>query len=251
MNYFYISCGVLFVIFVLIALFDLSFFKALVVKLRGRTDEIAAQDASTPEGARDYFNAAIREREDVYRRANASYTEVCGMLDNAEKQQYALKKEIARLITEINRCLDTGAEDAALSLSQRKATIDSKIETLKGTIEELRLAKAHQQELRDESRRQLEELKEEKERTVFQLEADTQMIHLHEQMDGLNMSNETSRMLQRVREGADRTSRRANGARISYESSPEAEDRRLEQQSRERQAREELEAIKRRRNGGQ
>lgn len=251
MKYFYVTCAVLLAILVLLAIFDRPFLKAIIVKVRGRTDEITARDASTPEGARDYYNAAIREREEVYRRASASYSEVCGMLDDAEKQQYNLKKESAKLLAEINRCLDAGDEESALSYTQRKSTTDSKIETLKGNIEELRLAKAHQQELRDQSRQQLESLKEEKERTIFQLEADTQVIQLHEQMDNLNMSNETSRMLQRVREGADRTSRRANGARISYESSPEAQDRRLEQQSRERQAREELEAIKRRRNGGQ
>lgn len=239
------------VLIIFLFLFNRPFLKQLLVKFRGRTDEIAAQDAATPAGARDYYNAAIREREEIYHRASESFAEISGRLDEAEKKQYNLKKESAKLVTEINRCLDANDEAQALAFSQRKTTVDSKLETIKGTIEELKQAKAYQQELRDQSRDQLEDLKQEKERVLFQMEADAQVIQLHEQMDSMNMSSETDRMLQRVREGATQTNRRANGARISYESSPEAEERRLELASRDRQAREALEAIKRRRNGGQ
>ena len=42
--------------------------------MKGRTDEVMRQDAQTPEGAKDYYNAAIREKEEFYNRASVSYT---------------------------------------------------------------------------------------------------------------------------------------------------------------------------------
>lgn len=234
----------------LVGIVNMPFLKQLIVKFRGRTDAVMERDASTPEGARDYYNAAIREREDVYNRASASYAEISGKLDAAEKDLYQMKKELAKITTEINRCIDAVDDDSALAYARKKTTLESKIEVLKGTIEELRTAKSHQEEMRDQSREQLESLKDEKERVLFQLEADNQVLQIHESMDSLNTSTESERMLQRVREGATQTRQRANGARIAYESSAEAADRRLEQESNERQARQTLEEMKRRRNGG-
>lgn len=37
------------------------------------------------------------------------------------------------------------------------------------------------------------------------MEADSQIIELHQSMDSLNMNNESERMLERVREGARKT----------------------------------------------
>ena len=48
----------------LVAFFNTTFGKQLLVKLKGRTDEVMRQDASTLEGAKDYYNVAIREKED-------------------------------------------------------------------------------------------------------------------------------------------------------------------------------------------
>jgi hypothetical protein len=54
------------VVIVAVLLLNKPFCKQLLVKFRGRTDEIMRQDASTPEGAKDYYNAAIREKEEFY-----------------------------------------------------------------------------------------------------------------------------------------------------------------------------------------
>ena len=245
----WIFCILIFLVAVIavLAMINRPFLDQLLVKFRGRTDAVMERDASTPEGARDYYNAAIREREDIYNRASASFAEISGRLDAAEKELYQLKKDLAKVVSEINRSIDALDDDSAMAYARKKTTLESKIEVLKETIEELKEAKAYQEELRDTSRAQLEDLKEEKERVLYQLEADSQVIRLHEGMDALNTSSESDRMLQRAREGAEQTRRRASGARIAYESSAEAQDRRLEQESRERQAREVVEEMKRKR----
>ena len=57
-NFMFIVLVTIVVILVVIFL-NSSFGKQLRVKLKGRTDEVMRQDASTPEGAKDYYNAAI------------------------------------------------------------------------------------------------------------------------------------------------------------------------------------------------
>ena len=123
-----------------------------------------------------------------------------------------------------------------------------KIETLKDTIEEYKKAKEQQNEIRSAIKQELDELKEEKERTVYQMEADQQIISLHEGMNASASTNESDRMLERVREGAKKTRERAAGAQIAYDTSTEAMDRRMETQERNRAADEVLAEIKRRRN---
>ena len=62
----------------LVIFFNTAFGKQLRVKLRGRTDEVMRQDAATPEGARDYYNAIIREKEEFYNKASSTYAEIAG-----------------------------------------------------------------------------------------------------------------------------------------------------------------------------
>lgn len=50
------------IVLAVIILFGTVFGKQLRVKMKGRTDEVMRQDAQTPEGAKDYYNAAIREK---------------------------------------------------------------------------------------------------------------------------------------------------------------------------------------------
>lgn len=89
-----IFCICLLVVVAVVALIvNKTFFKQLVIKFRGRTEEVVRQDASTPDGARDYFNNAIREKETLYSNAERSYTEIAGKLDEAEKEQYDLRQK--------------------------------------------------------------------------------------------------------------------------------------------------------------
>lgn len=231
----------------LIMFFKTAFGKQLKVKARGRADEVMRQDASTPEGARDYYNAAIREKEDFYNKASATYMEVAGKLEQSKKDLFDMNKEIMRVTNQINACLDENDEDAAMKYAIKKTTLENKIQILKDTIEDLKQAEAHHKEVRDTAAEELEKLKEEKDLTLYQIEADMQSIRLNESMDRLSMNNETDRMLERVREGARKTRERAEGSRIAYESSSQTQDRRLETSEQQRNARQLIEEMKRQR----
>lgn len=239
------------IIIALIVFLNTPFGKQLRVKFKGRTDEVMRQDAATPEGARDYYNAAIREKEDFYNRASSTYAEISGKLDSAEKELYQSNKDIMRITQQINSCIDNNDDNTAMQYAMKKETLENKISVLKDTIKEMHEAKAHQQEIRDQAATDLQKLKEEKDQVLFQMEADRQIIDLHESMDNLNMNNESERMLERVREGAKKTRERAEGSRIAYNSSAQAADRRLEQSERERNARQMLDEMKRQRGKSQ
>ena len=139
------------------------------------------------------------------------------------------------------------------TLESPKTALDIALDNLSdfiskwGTIAEMKEAEAHQKDIMQQAADDLQRLKEEKEQVVFQMEADSQIIELHQSMDSLNMNNESERMLERVREGARKTRERAEGSRIAYDSSSQAADRRLAASERERNARQILEEAKRQR----
>lgn len=239
--------AIILVVGIIALILNKTFFKQLVIKYRGRTEEIARQDAATPQGATDYFNNAIREKETLYGDAERSYVEIAGKLDESEKEQYHLKKELMKIDKSINDCLDANDENGARQYAMKKITVQQKIDTLKDTIEEFKKAKDQQDEIRKAVKQELDELKEEKERTVYQMEADQQIIQLHEGMNASASSSESDHMLERVREGAKKTRERAAGAQIAYDTSAKAQDRRLEARARNREADELLAEMKRKR----
>ena len=191
--------------------------------------------------------AAIREKEEFYNKASATYAEISGKRDTAEKDLYQANKDIMRVTQQINACLDENKEDEAMQYAMKKSTLENKINVLKETIEEMKEAQAHQKDIRDQAAEELQKLKEEKEQVLFQMEADSQIIELHQSMDSLNTNNESDRMLERVREGARKTRERAEGSRIAYDSSAQANERRLANSERERNARQILDDMKRQR----
>lgn len=197
------------IVLAVIILFGTVFGKQLRVKMKGRTDEVMRQDAQTPEGAKDYYNAAIREKEEFYNRASTSFAEISGKRQAAQSDLRNANKEYMRVTKQMNECIDSNNENEAMQYAMKKSTLENKINVL--------------------------------------MEADSQIIELHQSMDSLNMNNESERMLERVREGARKTRERAEGSRIAYDSSSQAADRRLAASERERNARQILEEAKRQR----
>ena len=128
--------GIILLIVIIGLILNKTFFKQLVIKFRGRTEEMARQDAATPEGATDYFNNAIREKETLYSNAERSYIEIAGKLDETEKEQYHLKKELMKIDKSINDCLDVNDENGARQYALRTITIQQKIDTLAESIED-------------------------------------------------------------------------------------------------------------------
>ena len=147
------------IVLIALILFFTPFGKQLRVKFKGRTDEVLRQDAQTPEGARDYYNAAIREKEDFYNKASATYAEISGKRDTAEKDLYQANKDIMRVTQQINACLDENKENEAMQYAMKKSTLENKINVLKDTIEEMKEAQAHQKDIRDQAAEELQKLK--------------------------------------------------------------------------------------------
>ena len=208
--------GVLVVGFIIVRI-NKPFWEQLKIKFRGRTDEVMRQDAMTPEGAADYYNNAIREKEERYLRSNQLYTEVTGKLETAKKELRQMQKE------------------------------QMQIDVAKQAIRDLEETVSHQKEVRDQLAIEVQSLKEEKDKTLFQLQAANQQIQLHEAIDDIASSNESDRMLEHVREGVTKAQERATGSRIAYESSMATQERRAEQRAREDAARQLVEDAKRKR----
>ena len=237
----------LIVVLVLFLIFNKPFLQQLLVKFRGRTDEIMRRDASTPDGARDYYNTVIREKEDLYNRASATYAEVSGKLDSTKKDLYQANKDIMKIKQQLNMCVDDNNDNDAMLYANKLVTLESKIEVLKDVITELEEAQKHQKEVRDQAAVELQKLREEKERVVFQLEADHQTIALHQSLDAFATNNESERMLERGREGAKKTRERAQGSRIAYDTSAQAADNRMRQAEQNRNAQSVIDELKRQR----
>ena len=235
------------VIVVILLIINKPFVAQLLIKFRGRTEEVMNKDAMTPEGAADFYNVAIQEKEQNYRKANQLFVEVTGKLDAAEKDLYDVKKQIARLDQNINSAIDAGKDDDAMVFQMKKENLLMKADTLKNMIGELKESKQHQQEVKDQMAKELDDLKQEKEKTVFELQANDQIIKLHESMNAATSSSETDRMLEKVRAGANKTREMATGAKIAYETSTDTVERRAEQSAREEEARKKIEELKQKR----
>lgn len=235
------------VIVIILLIINKPFVAQLLIKFRGRTEEVMNKDAMTPEGAADFYNAAIQEKEQNYRKANQLFVEVTGKLDAAEKDLYDVKKQIARLDQNINSAIDAGKDDDAMVFQMKKENLLVKADTLKNMIGELKESKQHQQEVKDQMAKELDDLKQEKEKTIFELQANDQIIKLHESMNAATSSSETDRMLEKVRAGANKTREMATGSKIAYETSTDTVERRAEQSAREEEARKKIEELKQKR----
>lgn len=235
------------VIVIILLLINKPFVAQLLIKFKGRTEEVMNKDAMTPEGAADFYNAAIQEKEQNYRKANQLFVEVTGKLDAAEKDLYDVKKQIARLDQNINSAIDAGKDDDAMVFQMKKENLLVKTDTLKNMIGELKESKQHQQEVKDQMAKELDDLKQEKEKTIFELQANDQIIKLHESMNAATSSSETDRMLEKVRAGANKTREMATGSKIAYETSTDTVERRAEQSAREEEARKKIEELKQKR----
>ena len=129
----------------------------------------------------------------------------------------------------------------------KKENLLVKADTLKTVIGELKDSKQHQQEVRDQLAKELEDLKQEKEKVIFEIQANNQIIELHESMNTVASSNESDRMLEKVRAGANKTREKASGSKIAYETSTDTIERRAEQSAREEEARKKIEELKQKR----
>ena len=67
--------------------------KRLKMRASGTADEMISNDASTPDGAKAYYNSVISKKEDAYAKANSLYMQIEGKIQNYETQLRQLQKE--------------------------------------------------------------------------------------------------------------------------------------------------------------
>ena len=144
----------------------------------------------------------------------------------------------------IEQCLADNDEEKAMEYADKRSTVDTQIETATEVIKQLDEMVASQTQIKEAAELSLRQLKEEKKRTVYQLESDAQMIELSKSLDDLATTNETDRMLEKVRDGAKKVREKAEGSRISVENSSVAKDLELGKDEQKRNARNILEEVR-------
>lgn len=207
------------------------FREQLTLKFRGRTEAIMAENASTPEGAEDVFNAAIQEKQDNYNQIYELYSEAEGHLKSVKDEKKKVIEDFNKAKNNMNRCIKEGNPDERYYAAQM-VSLDEQIEIIKKEIEDTEADVAQKKELKEKAFNELQDLKNEKDVTIRQLKSDQARLEAAKSLEGITNS-ETDRMIEKVREGAKKKNEMANGARISYENSAQAAEYRMQQRERE------------------
>ena len=216
--------------------------KRLWLRVKGTADEMLTQDASTPEGAKAYFNSAIEAKSEVYHDAVTTLGQMNGKAQTYEQQLRDCKKDRMKYNIDLQRCIDSGDDDTAKLYIGKMADIDDKIEILKTALAELNSNIAVQEENVDALRDEIEALKAEKEKTILTLETSQTVMSL--KVDSGIATTEEDKMLEKVRDGAQKAKEAAVGHKIAYENSGVVQQKRLDQRMRDAEIEAKLQALK-------
>lgn len=135
--------------------------KRVKTRATGTATEAIIKDASTPEGAKAYYNEAIDAKKDQYNKANQIYTQMLGKITSYEEQLRALQKENMQLNLNINACIDKGDDEVAKVYLKKQQDAEDKIAVLKDTLKELRSNATAQKEMLDSALQAVNDLKSE------------------------------------------------------------------------------------------
>lgn len=216
--------------------------KRLWLRAKGTADEALNQDASTPEGAKAYYNAAIEAKNNAWQSAVSTLGQMKGKAKTYEQQLRDLKKDRMKYDMSLRQCVDSGDDETAKIYIGKMADIDDKIEILKTALSELNDNIAIQEENADALREEVEALKAEKDKTILTLETSQTVMAL--KVDSGVATTEEDRMLEKVRDGAQKAKEAATGHKIAYENSSAVQDKRLNQRTREAEIEAKLQALK-------
>lgn len=234
------------VIVVLVVLFGSTFGKRLRLRVSGTADEVISKDASTPEGAKAYYNTAIAKKEEDYQKAHTVYAQMLGKIESYEDQLRNLKKENMQLDLNINACIDKNDDEGAKVYLTRQEEISEKIEIIKDALKELKENAKLQDETLKNLFDSLNDLKSEKETAILTLET-AQVTKSLQATPGVS-SREEDKMLEKVRDGIKKTKEEADGNKIAYESSSAVQQKRLDKKMKDDEVQRKLEQLKAGRN---
>lgn len=234
------------VVVVLMFLCGTTVGKRLRLRASGTADELISKDASTPEGAKAYYNTAISKKEEDYQAAHAIYVQMLGKIDGYETQLRALKKEDMQLSLNINSCIEKNDDEAAKVYLVKQQEISDRIDIIKEAIAELKNNASLQDETLKALFDEIGKLKSEKDTAVLTLET-AQITKSLQATPGI-YSGEEDKMLEKVRDGVKKTKEEANGTKVAYESSTTVQQKRLDQRMKDEEIEKKLQQLKAGRN---
>ena len=216
--------------------------KRLLLRAKGTVDEALIQDASTPDGAKAYFNAAIEAKSEVWQNAVSTLGQMKGKAKTYEQQLHDYKKNRMQLDMSLRQCIDSGNDEDAKIYIGKITDLDEKVEILKTALSELNDNITIQEENVDAIKEEVEALKAEKEKTILTLETSQTVMAL--KVDSGVATTEEDKMLEKVRDGAQKAKEAAVGHKIAYENSSAVQDKRLNQRTRDAEIEAKLQALK-------
>lgn len=233
---------IILVITVVVVLFFTTFGKRLRLRAKGTAEEVILKDASTPDGAKAYYNTAIEAKEKDYQNAHSVYAQMLGKIDSYEKQLRDFKKERMQLNLDINACIDRCDDEGAKVYLKRQTEVDEKKEIIESALKTLQDNAKLQKETVENIFEDLNNLKSEKETSILALEV-AQSTKSLQAAPGVS-SKEEDKMLEKVRDGIRKTTEAADGNRIAYESSATVQQQRLDKRMKDDEIDRKLQALK-------
>lgn len=228
-----VICGVLF--------FRTKTGKHVKLRAAGTAEEVIQKDASTPEGAKAYYNVAIEKKEEDLQKANVIYQQMLGKISGYEDQLFHLRKDAMKADVNVNSCVDRGDDEGARVYLKEQQEINDKIDIIKNALKELKNNADIQKESVDSLQEQLKDLKAEKDNAVLTLE--TAQVTKSLQATDIS-SSEEDKMLEKVRDGIKKQKEVADGAKVAYESSTSVQKLRLDKKMKDEEIDKKLQELK-------
>lgn len=236
------------VLLVIVVLAILFFFlrtktgKRLKLRASGTAAEAISKDASTPEGAKAYYNVAIEKKEEDLAKANVIYTQMLGKISNYEDQIRGYKKDLMKTEININSCVEKNDDEGAKVYLKEQQDLEEKVAIIKDALTGLKENAKLQEETVKGIRTQLSDLKAEKDNAVLTLET-VQVTKSLQATTGVSYAEE-DKMLEKVRDGVKKQKEAADGTKIAYENSASVQKQRLDQKMKDEEIEKKLAELK-------
>lgn len=216
--------------------------KRVRLRMSGTADEMISKDASTPEGAKAYYNVAIEKKNNDVIQARTIYSQMLGKISNFDDQLRSLKKDAMRVKLDIQSCIDKNDDDGARVYLKKQQDIEEKMEIIKNALEELKENASLQKETLETLETELEDLKAEKDNAVLTLE--TAQVTKSLQATVGSSNKEEDKMLEKVRDGIKKQKEEADGTKIAYENSTSVQQQRLDKKMKDDEIEKKLRDLK-------
>ena len=216
--------------------------KRVRLRMSGTADEMISKDASTPEGAKAYYNVAIEKKNNDVIQARTVYSQMLGKISNFDDQLRSLKKDAMRVKLDIQSCIDKNDDDGARIYLKKQQDIEEKMEIIKNALEELKENASLQKETLETLETELEDLKAEKDNAVLTLETARVTKSLQATVGSSN--KEEDKMLEKVRDGIKKQKEEADGTKIAYENSTSVQQQRLDKKMKDDEIEKKLRDLK-------